>query len=85
MKIKVKAAEKKIEKVEIKTDFIRLDSFLKFKGIAEIGGQAKQFIQDGIVRVNGEVCESRGKKLRDGDKILVFGDEYHIKQIKNEN
>ncbi len=85
MKIKVKAAEKKIEKVEIKTDFIRLDSFLKFKGIAETGGQAKQFIQDGIVRVNGEVCESRGKKLRDGDKILVFGDEYHIKQIKNEN
>ena len=70
---------------EIKTDFIRLDSFLKFKGIAETGGQAKQFIQDGIVRVNGEVCESRGKKLRDGDKILVFGDEYHIKQIKNEN
>lgn len=85
MKIKVKAAEKKIEKVEIKTDFIRLDSFLKFKGIAETGGQAKQFIQDGIVRVNGEVCESRGKKLRDGDKILVFGDEYHVKQIKNEN
>lgn len=85
MKIKVKAAEKKIEKVEIKTDFIRLDSFLKFKGIAETGGQAKQFIQDGIVRVNGKVCESRGKKLRDGDKILVFGDEYHIKQIKNEN
>lgn len=85
MKIKVKTAEKKIEKVEIKTDFIRLDSFLKFKGIAETGGQAKQFIQDGIVRVNGEVCESRGKKLRDGDKILVFGDEYHIKQIKNEN
>lgn len=84
MKIKVKAAEKKIEKVEIKTDFIRLDSFLKFKGIAETGGQAKQFIQDGIVRLNGEVCESRGKKLRDGDKILVFGDEYHIKQIKNE-
>lgn len=85
MKIKVKAAEKKIEKVEIKTDFIRLDSFLKFKGIAETGGQAKQFIQDGIVRVNGGVCTSRGKKLRDGDKILVFGDEYHIKQIKNED
>lgn len=85
MKIKVKAAEKKIETVEIKTDFIRLDSFLKFKGIAETGGQAKQFIQDGIVRVNGEICESRGKKLRHGDKILVFGDEYHIKQIKNED
>ncbi|MDE6767065.1 MAG: RNA-binding S4 domain-containing protein, partial [Eubacterium sp.] len=49
MKIKVTAAKRQSEDVIIKTDFIRLDSFLKFKGIAETGGQAKQFIQDGIV------------------------------------
>lgn len=79
MKIKVKAAEKKTETVIIKTDFIRLDAFLKFKGIAETGGQAKQFIQDGEVWVNSEKCLSRGKKLRNGDKVLVFGDEYIIK------
>lgn len=79
MKIKVKAAEKKTESVIIKTDFIRLDAFLKFKGIAETGGQAKQFIQDGEVWVNSEKCLSRGKKLRNGDKVLVFGDEYIIK------
>lgn len=79
MKIKVKAAEHKSEDVRIKTEFIRLDSFLKFKGIAETGGQAKNFIQDGIVKVNGEVCQSRGKKIRKGDIISVFSIDYHIK------
>lgn len=79
MKIKVKAAERKNEKVLINTEFIRLDSFLKFKGIAETGGQAKQFIQDGIVKVNGEVCTARGKKVRDGETISVFSTDYHIK------
>jgi len=79
MKIKVKAAPHKSEDVIIKTEFIRLDSFLKFKGIAETGGQAKNFIQDGIVKVNGEVCLSRGKKIRNGDSITVFSIDYHIK------
>ena len=54
MKIKVNAAKRKSEEVFINTEFIRLDSFLKFKGIAETGGQAKQFIHDGIVKVNHE-------------------------------
>lgn len=79
MKIKVKAVEHRIENVIITTDFIRLDSFLKFKGIAETGGQAKQLIQDGIVKVNDEVCTARGKKIRNGDKISVFSVDYHIK------
>ncbi|MDE6471072.1 MAG: RNA-binding S4 domain-containing protein [Eubacterium sp.] len=79
MKIKVTAAKRQSEDVIIKTDFIRLDSFLKFKGIAETGGQAKQFIQDGIVKVNDEKCTARGKKIRNGDKISVFSVDYHIK------
>lgn len=82
MKIKVKAAERKNETVIIETEFIRLDSFLKFKGIAETGGQAKQFIQDGIVKVNSEVCTARGKKIRNGDTVSVFSIDY---RIKNEN
>ena len=53
MKIKAKATPRKNENVKITTEFIRLDAFLKFKGIAETGGQAKTFIQDGIVKVNG--------------------------------
>ena len=82
MKINVKAAKRKSETVIIKTDFIRLDSFLKFKGIAETGGQAKQFIQDGIVKVNGEICTSRGKKIRNTDTVSIFSTDY---SIKNEN
>ncbi len=82
MKIKVNAAKRKSEDVIILTEFIRLDSFLKFKGIAETGGQAKQFIQDGIVKVNSEICTARGKKIRNGDTVSIFSTDYHI---KNEN
>ena len=78
MKIKVKAVPHKKETVKINTQFIQLQSFLKFKGIAETGGQAKEFIQDGIIRVNGEVCTSRGKKIRPGDIISAFAVDYEI-------
>lgn len=82
MKIKVKTKEHNKETVKINTDFIQLQSFLKFKGISETGGQAKEFIQDGIIRVNGEVCIARGKKLRNGDTVSAFGTDY---LIVNEN
>ena len=78
MKIKVKAVPHKKETVKINTDFIQLQLFLKFKGIAETGGQAKEFIQDGIIRVNGEVCTARGKKIRPGDIISAFAVDYEI-------
>ena len=78
MKIKVKAVPHKKETVKINTQFIQLQSFLKFKGIAETGGQAKEFIQDGIIRVYGEVCTARGKKIRPGDIISAFAVDYEI-------
>lgn len=78
MKIKVKVAEHKKETVKINTDFIQLQSFLKFKGISETGGQAKEFIQDGLIKVNGEVCTARGKKIRNNDVITAFGTDYTI-------
>lgn len=78
MKIKVKTAEYQKETVKINTEFIQLQSFLKFKGIAETGGQAKEFIQDGIIRVNGEVCTARGKKIRNGDVVTAFAVDYTI-------
>lgn len=59
--------------VTITTEFIKLDALLKFAGISETGGEAKQAIQDGEVRVNGEVCTMRGKKLRPGDKVELSG------------
>lgn len=62
-----------MERVEIATPFIKLDSFLKLCGAAETGGQAKEMVQTGRVTVNGEVCGMRGKKLRGGD-IVAAGD-----------
>lgn len=69
MKIKVKVAEKKKVTKHISTEFIKLDSFLKLCDAVESGGHAKTVIQDGEVRVNGEVCLQRGKKIRPGDSV----------------
>mgnify|MGYP002800145557 CR=1 FL=1 len=44
--------------IKIKTGFIRMDQFLKFAGVAETGGHAKQLIQEGLILCNGEVCLS---------------------------
>ena len=68
MKIKVKVAEKRQVSKKIDTDFIRLDAFLKMNDAVQTGGHAKIVIQEGEVRVNGEICTQRGKKLRSGDK-----------------
>lgn len=59
--------------VPITTEFIKLDALLKFAGVTETGGEAKQAIQDGEVQVNGEVCTMRGKKLRPGDRVEHSG------------
>lgn len=67
MKIKVKVAEKQKITKKIDTDFIRLDAFLKMNDAVQSGGHAKIVIQEGKVKVNGEVCTMRGKKLRKGD------------------
>lgn len=62
--------------IEITTEYIKLDQLLKFSQIAENGAMAKEMIWDEIVSVNGEICTMRGKKIRQGDVILVeFEDE----------
>ena len=55
--------------IKINEDFIRLDSALKLAGFVMTGGHAKISIQNGEVKVNGEVCTMRGKKLYKGDKV----------------
>ncbi len=69
MKIKVKVAEKQQITKKIDTEFIKLDSFLKMCDAVQTGGHAKFVIQGGEVKVNGEVCTQRGKKLRSGDSV----------------
>lgn len=61
------------ETVTIQTGFIKLDALLKFSGVAETGGMAKEIILRGDVAVNGAVCTQRGKKVRPGD-VVTLGD-----------
>lgn len=63
--------EKEIIETRIKTEYIKLDSLMKFAGLTDTGGFAKELIQNGSVKVNGEVCTMRGKKIRSGDEIEV--------------
>lgn len=67
------------EKIAIKTEFIKLDQLLKFSGVADIGSEAKQMVLDGIVRVNGETCTMRGKKIRSGDNVEITGEDIIIR------
>ncbi|MBR5521312.1 MAG: S4 domain-containing protein YaaA [Oscillospiraceae bacterium] len=64
--------------IAIRTEFIKLDQFMKFADMVYTGGDAKGFIQDGEVKVNGEVCTQRGKKLRRGDVVSFNGDDFIV-------
>lgn len=68
-----------MEEIVINTEFIKLDSALKFANMAESGGEAKTMVQDGYVSVNGEICTQRGRKLRDGDTVTVAGQSFRIR------
>lgn len=57
--------------VRIRTEYITLDAFLKWVGVAQTGGHAKTLIADGEVQVNGEVELRRGRKLHPGDRVRV--------------
>ena len=64
-----------MKKVTIKTEFIKLQDLLKLANLVETGGEAKDRIQNGEARVNGEVCTMRGKKIRPGDVVRFAGQE----------
>ena len=64
--------------IEIKTEFIKLDQIMKFAGMVYTGGDAKGFIGVGDVKVNGEVCTMRGKKLHEGDTVEFNGDTFRV-------
>ena len=66
------------KKLSIKEDFIRLDSAMKLAGLVSTGGHAKNVIQKGEVKVNGEICLARGKKLKSGDRAEFDGAGFEI-------
>lgn len=64
--------------IEITSEFIKLDSFLKWAGVVSLGSEAKAYILEGLVRVNDKVATQRGKKLYPGDKVEFNGDIFHV-------
>lgn len=66
------------KKLQIKEEFIKLDSAMKLASMVSTGGHAKMVIQDGEVKVNGEICTMRGKKLRSGDTVEFENDGFVI-------
>ena len=77
MKVTVKKKDN-AEAVCIATEFIKLEAALKFANAVCTGGEAKAEIQEGNVKLNGEVCTMRGKKLYPGDRFTFMGKEYLI-------
>ncbi len=65
-------------KVIIRDDFIKLGQAMKLAGVVSSGLDAKIMIQEGMVKVNGEVCTQRGKKLYEGDSFFYENEEYVI-------
>ena len=77
-KIKVRLIPPEKKTLAITTPFIKLDSAMKLADAVGSGGMAKIVIEDEQVRVNGEVCTQRGKKLYPGDRFRFDNIEYVI-------
>lgn len=67
-----------MRKIQITTEYIKLQDLLKLAGLVETGGEAKELIQGGQAQVNGQVCTQRGKKIRPGDDVLFGGAHYTV-------
>lgn len=80
MRVKLKVKKFNEQKVEIESDFIKLDALLKFAAVVQTGGEAKMMINDGFVSVNGEICTQRGKKIYPDDKVTI--DDLRITVVK---
>ncbi len=60
----------------LESEFVELYKILKFEGLSDSGGNAKQAIADGLVSVNGEIETRKRKKIRAGDQIDFI--DHHI-------
>lgn len=68
-----------MEVITIRDDFIKLGQALKLAGLVDSGVDAKMDIQEGLVKVNGEVELQRGKKIFNGDVIEYEGQQIMVK------
>ncbi len=69
-----------IIKLRESDEFIKLGQALKAAGLVDSGVEAKEAVQDGLVKVNGETDTRRGRKLYDGDKVEFDGQEIKIEK-----
>lgn len=67
-----------METIKLRDEFIKLGQALKAAGLVESGVDAKFVVQDGLVKVNGEVEYQRGKKLVAGDIVEFDGEKIKI-------
>ena len=78
MKVKLSG----VKSINIKGDYIKLDSLLKFASIASSGGEAKYRIKNGEVFVGNDICRARGKKIKPGE-VVRCGE--HVILVKRDN
>ena len=71
---------KKTTEIIIKTEYITLGQFLKLADIIESGGEAKMFLAENEVQIDGVIDQRRGRKLRGGEVIEILGQDYEIKR-----
>lgn len=69
---------KKLIEISITSEYITLGQFLKFSDIIQSGGEAKSFLASHKVMVNGEEDNRRGRKLRDGDEVIIMNQIYRV-------
>lgn len=69
-----------MEIIKLREEFIKLGQALKAAGLVESGVEAKEVIQDGLVKVNGEIDTRRGRKLYGGDVVIFDGEEIKIEE-----
>lgn len=70
-----------MEEIIIDTEFIKLDSLLKYAAVVQTGADAKFFISEGLVLVDGEVETERGRKIYDGMTVKVLADDEEVNLI----
>lgn len=61
-----------MKEIQITTDYIKLDQFLKLSGVAGTGGHAKILISEGQIKVNDVIALERGKKIRKNDIVEII-------------
>lgn len=69
-----------MEIIKLRDEFIKLGHALKAAGFVDSGVEAKEYIVQGLVLVNGEVETRRGRKLYDGDEVVFDGDKISIQK-----